>query len=273
MPHIVADNLGAAQQLQHVHAVNDRLKQDGVLKISLDFPDDKSQYLENLVVSLHRYHGHGLPLTHSASRGWFWDVRPNRATFQTQDHQARSETMQDFTWHTDCSYEHSPPRFFALHVLQPDRRGGGTLSVLKVDRLSQLLSTAARDALHRPEYRISVPPEFIKDPEQRFIVGSLFGRTDGRDGAIMARFRDEIVTPLTSQAARALDEMKSLLGELETHPHSVLHLTPADLPRNSIILMDNHRWLHARNVINDPERHLRRVRWNAVPFPAAVEAG
>lgn len=267
VPHIIADQLNLAKEGRHVRNVSEHLEQDGILKISLRFPDESSQYLENLVVSLHQRHGHGLPLSHSASKGWFWDVRPQNTSFQTQNHQARSETMEDFPWHTDCSYEESPPRFFALHVLQPDRYGGGTLSVMKVDQLYKLLSPATRDALFRPEYQISIPPEFVKQPDQRHIIGSVLA-IDRRQGQTpMVRFREEIVTPLSDEAARALAELKQWLRDLEAHRQFTLHLTAADLPQNTIVLMDNHRWLHARNIVKDPARHLRRVRWDAKSFP------
>lgn len=47
-----------------------------------------------------------------------------------------------------------PPRYFALHALQPDCYGGGTLSVMSVQRLSELLSEAIKTSLTRPEYLI-----------------------------------------------------------------------------------------------------------------------
>ncbi|KAB8264321.1 hypothetical protein BDV32DRAFT_145568 [Aspergillus pseudonomiae] len=271
VPHLVAQDLIDSQHLHHVRDVHNHLKHEGILKISLNFPDDNSRYLASLIVSLSKNHGHGLPITHSASRGWFWDVRPSETTFQTENHQARSETMQEFPWHTDCSYEHAPPRFFALQVLQPDRYGGGTLSVMKIDRLSQFLSPAAKAALHEPEYQITIPPEFIKNPDQRHIVGSLFALdTQDRGHSLMMRYRDEIVTPLSARAAAALKELRAALQDLEALAQSTLHLTPADLPARSIILLDNYRWLHARNSIKDPARHLRRVRWNAIPFANSV---
>ena len=98
-----------------------------MLKLSLGFADEDSDYLKQLLVSLHKNHGHQLPIAHSATRGWFWDVRPSKTNFQAGNHQARSETMNEFPWHTDCSYEDPPPRYFALQVLQHDRYGGGTL--------------------------------------------------------------------------------------------------------------------------------------------------
>lgn len=175
--------------------------------------------------------------------------------------------MEEFPWHTDCSYEEAPPRYFALQVLQEDRCGGGTLSVMNVGRLSSLLSSSTCAALLRPEFRITVPPEFVKSEDKQYIVGSLMA-VDAEGLPSMVRFREDILAPLTAEAALALGEMKEcLLGskvEAET-----LHLTPDCLPRGSIILMDNYRWLHARNHVNDPKRHLRRVRWDARPFPAA----
>ncbi|KAF9893972.1 hypothetical protein FE257_008943 [Aspergillus nanangensis] len=268
LPHMTVDDRSFAQNPGHVGDVSEHLERDGILKISLRFPDDKSQYLENLVVNLHKQCGHGLPITHSASRGWFWDVRPQEGSLQpVQDHRARSETMENFPWHTDCSYEDSPPRYFALHVLQPDRYGGGTLSVMKVDRVWEMLSPKSRDALSQPLYRIKIPLEFIKQPDQRHIVDNLLAVDRGRvSPSTIMRFREDIVSPLNADAEGALSELKSLLRQLEADSSCVLHLTPNHLPQNAIILMDNRRWLHSRNAVQDPARHLRRVRWDSIPF-------
>ncbi|CAG9962911.1 unnamed protein product [Clonostachys byssicola] len=280
VPQITAPDLIYAQKPDHVDEIHHQLQHHGILKISLQFADTSSTYLKHLLRSLHDHHGHQLPISHSAKRGWFWDVRPNETTFQAGNHQARSETMNEFPWHTDCSYEDPPPRYFALQVLQHDRYGGGTLSIMNVDRLSALLSPATRAALVRPEYRISIPPEFIKDPAQKHILGSvLLGANAGGDGggrgrhestrpAVM-RFREDILTPLSSEASAALGELKGALRSAEIQAQSTLHLVAEELPKGSIILVDNRRWLHARNHINDPERHLRRVRWDAVPFSSS----
>jgi alpha-ketoglutarate-dependent taurine dioxygenase len=219
-----------------------------------------------LVLSLHEYHGHQLPISHSASRGWFWDVRPSINTpFQPLQHQARSETADAFPWHTDCSYEDLPPRYFALHVLQHDRFGGGSLSVMNVQRLTELLTPDTRTSLTRQEYSISVPLEFIKKPEKREIVGSVLStRRDVQP--CMMRFRRDLITPLTGRASRALQELDMCLRDAEAQAQSKLHLQSTDLPAGNIILVDNRRWLHARSNIKDPKRHLRRVRWDAVPF-------
>ena len=268
VPQLEARNLDYANQLCHVRSVAEHLQQYGILKINLGFSDDSSEYLENLLLSLHEHHGHQLPLTHSATRGWFWDVRPNATDFPTRSYRARSETMEEFPWHTDCSYEDPPPRYFALHVLQHDRFGGGTLSVLNVERLSQLLSPETRVQLSRPEYQIMIPPEFTKDPARRYILGSLLMSDESGRSSIM-RFREDILMPVSPPASKALSELKQALKSAEAQSYSTIHLTSSDLPQNTIIVLDNRRWLHSRNEIQDSERHLRRVRWDAVPFQAS----
>ncbi|KAK4161183.1 hypothetical protein QBC43DRAFT_380876 [Cladorrhinum sp. PSN259] len=279
IPHLTAPDLAHAKQRHHVDSASQCLRQHGILKVSLGFPDPDSRYLEQLVLSLHQHHGHRLPIPHSASRGWFWDVRPtgvdDATPFQTPEHQARSETMEAFPWHTDCSYEELPPRYFALHVLQHDRFGGGTLSLMSVPRLAQQLSPSARASLMRNEYSIRTPPEFVRDPEKSDIVGSILTAAGGEDHhhsgvmtttMMMMRFRRDIVVPLTERASRALQEVDALLKNDRAQAESTLHLSSGDLSAGSVVLLDNRRWLHARNNIRDPKRHLRRVRWDAVPF-------
>ncbi|KAJ5318121.1 hypothetical protein PENANT_c043G03439 [Penicillium antarcticum] len=264
VPHLQVPDISFAENPDHVRKVSDQLQKDGILKIGLGFGDDDSNYLQKLIVSLHKQHGHRLPISHSASCGWFWDVRPNTTTFQSHNHQARSETMEDFPWHTDCSYEEPPPRFFALQVLQHDRCGGGTLSVLNVKRLCESLSPTTRSALQKPEYRITIPTEFIKNPDQQDIIGNILSSSTGGDQPDMMRYRGEIISPMSEAAAAALQELEQSLRHEKGN--WVVHLTPEILPKRSIILLDNRLWLHARNSINDPERHLRRVRWDASPF-------
>jgi alpha-ketoglutarate-dependent taurine dioxygenase len=265
VPQMTAPTIEHSFQRDHVQNVHEQLRNHGILKISLGRPDPDSHYLRQLVVSLHKQFNHQLPITHSASRGWFWDVRPESVSFQTANHRARSETMDEFPWHTDCSYEEMVPRYFALQVLQHDRFGGGTLSAMNIQRLNQSLSPATQASLMRQEYRISIPKEFVKDPAKQEIVGNLMA-VDQESQSCMMRFRRDILTPLTERASKALEELDACLARRESP--STVHLTSASFPMGTIILMDNRRWLHARNNINDPKRHLRRLRWDAVPFPS-----
>lgn len=272
IPHLRVGDINSVRQPHHLQAVQKHLQHKGILKISLGFPDDNSRYLHGLILGLSKFHSHGLPLDHSASQGWFWDIRPSAAHFQSNSHQARSETMQDFPWHTDCSYEASPPRYFALQVLRPDRRGGGTFSALGAQHIIDRLSPSSQAALCRPEFRISVPPEFVRSGAGDSIVGSVLA-ADGPGAPRMIRFREDIITPLTAEAGTAMDELRRVLLGQELRGET-LHLGAESMPRGSVLLLDNRRWLHARNEVRDPERHLRRVRWDATPFastPVSVE--
>lgn len=268
VPHLTVGGLDCLHQPHHIQQVQQILRQRGLLKLSLGFPDDGSRYLHGLIVGLAKFHGHGLPVDHSASQGWFWDIRPSATQFQSNGSQARSETMDEFPWHTDCSYEANPPCYFALQVLQPDRRGGGVFSALGVDNILRHLSPSSRAALCRPHYRITVPPEFVRSSGKRYIVGSILAVADDNRGRHFAslRFREDIITPLTTEAAGAVKELKQLLMSAEVQSDT-LHLTAEDMPRGSVLLLNNRRWLHARNEVMDPERHLRRVRWDAASFP------
>ena len=136
--------------------------------------------------------------------------------------------------------------------------------MLNVNQLLTLLSPFAREWLFTPNYRITVPPEFIKLQGETEIVGNLL-TINPNSNTTQLRFREDIITPLCEEAAKALAELKRvLLGPAAKE--QILNLTPEMLPRGSIMVMDNGRWLHARNEVKDPNRHLRRVRWDAQPF-------
>lgn len=174
--------------------------------------------------------------------------------------------MDLFPWHTDCSYEEQPTRYFALQVLRPDRCGGGVLSILDVGKLGRLLSPAAKAALMRLEYRVTTPPEFIKTPERQALVVRVAAPGEPGVWDMAMRYREDILTPLSEGAAKALSDVKGILSSKEAVSRLTLQLTAADLPERSILVVDNRRWLHARTAVRDPMRHLRRIRWDAAPF-------
>ncbi|KAI0197712.1 Clavaminate synthase-like protein [Astrocystis sublimbata] len=264
LPNLHCNAIAEAQNAQHVRQIDSLLKERGILKISLRFEDDDCTYLKSLLLNLHRDHGHGLPITHSASRGWFWDVRPQEVAKDTSVVAARSETMENFSWHTDCSYEASPPCYFALQVIRADQCGGGTLSVLNADSLLSVLSPTVVESLCRKEFQITVPPEFVKSEHQKNITGSVL-HVDKAGGRVQLRFRHDIIHASTAQGEAALKELQQALSGSIIRGH-VLDLAPDVLPRGSIVLLDNRRWLHSRNHVRDPNRYLRRVRWDAQPF-------
>jgi hypothetical protein len=127
-----------------------------------------------------------------------------------------------------------------------------------------LLSPETRLTLTQPEFRITVPPESVKDENQTQIIGSLV-YVDEQTGKVHLRFQCDIIEPLTVQAEMAIEELQMLLVSTKIKAR-VVDLTPEILPRGTIVIMDNRRWLHARKIVRDPGRHLRQVRWDAQPF-------
>lgn len=253
----------------HIASINTALQRFGVAIVDLQFQDPHSVYLHHLVQSLCKHHNHGPPITHSSTEGWFWDVRPKP---EKTVNQARSESMFNFPWHTDCSFESAPPQFFALHVLHADRNGGGTFSALSTSDVMAKLTPNVRQCLTRPEFQITVPPEFAKGVDS--IIGNLACQSvKDRHGRLMMRFRyrADITQPLSNQAEEALRELNAVLtpspgGAGADIDHIKMDLTPQILPDNSIVLMDNGRWMHARNEVKDKRRHLRRIRWGRRDF-------
>ncbi|KAF3089171.1 hypothetical protein TWF569_007251 [Orbilia oligospora] len=254
----------------HVSEVHRSLEENGVALVRLNFSDPQSDYLVSLVRDgLHPTHGHGLPVDHSQKKGWLWDVKPiHGKVHSANDPLARSETMHVFPWHTDCSFEANPPRHFALHVLHADRYGGGSLSLVRTSDIVQELCEETISRLSMPEFVFAVPDEFDKGTSQT-LVGALLDMSDGEP---KLRFRRDIISPLTKQAELALEELDKVLDECQSSSGRSLRkvMKAEDLPDGMVIVVDNAKWLHARNQVNDPDRHLRRVRWNAQPFPAAA---
>jgi len=131
-------------------------------------------------------------------------------------------------------------------------------------------------ALCSDEYEIKVPLEFANGVEM--VVGSILSKaaldffdqnttTRTIETEPRIRFRADILKPLTQRADKALEDLNALLAEARDDGSDMcLHLDPSVIPNGTIVLLDNGRWLHARNQVKDIERHLRRIRWDAREF-------
>ena len=175
---------------------------------------------------------------------------------------SRSHSLGEFAWHTDGSYEPVPQRYFGFHILHPDKQGGGVFRVLKAEDLISMLSPRAADILVNTEFDIKVPAEFYRGVESN--KGKLL-ELDSETGRVYVRFRRDILPnpPSADPAAcEAVEELNKLLDQSEglgtSVPNSVFK-------ENTILLMDNARFLHMRTDIKDPKRWLRRVRFHGNP--------
>ncbi|EWC43785.1 hypothetical protein DRE_07350 [Drechslerella stenobrocha 248] len=227
--------------------VHQSLEDFGLALVRLKFSDPSSDYIVSLVKDgLHPRYGHGLPINHSRLRGWLWDVKPvHDIALCTDGRRARSETMDFFPWHTDCSFETRPPRHFALHIMHADRYNGGSLSLVRTCDILQELSEEAIGSLRMPEFLFTVPGEFTKGTSES-LVGSLLDMSSGES---KLRYRRDIILPMTKRAEAALAELDSVLKSCSSSSGRSLRkiLKAEDLPDGMVIVVDNAKWLHARS--------------------------
>lgn len=175
---------------------------------------------------------------------------------------SRSHGVGEFAWHTDGSFEETPQRFFGLHVIHPDKHGGGIFRVLPADDLVAALSPSSVEALLNTEFDIQVPAEFYKGRASN--KGKLLDVEPGT-GRYLLRFRRDILPDPPSENPSACEAVRELNALLET-PEKVGWRFPGDVFKdNVVLLMDNARFLHSRTEIKDKRRLLRRVRFHGTP--------
>lgn len=147
-------------------------------------------------------------------------------------------------------------------MLQADRLGGGKLKVHPVEAFVSKLSPQTMEAMQTDSFSVKVPEEFSKGGAEasKTIKTSLL-RKDLHTSHWLLKYRDDITEGVTEDARDALREVRQVLTTLNSDP--AIKLLGADvLKGNTVIILDNARWLHARTKPKDPERWLRRVRWH-----------
>ena len=177
-------------------------------------------------------HLHG----HDAAGKLVWDVRVEPSG------QARSQGMDEFSLHTDASFEDTPPRYVGLLVIRPDASGGGQSQWVAVSDVLMRVSERCRAYL-RMVRSLRVPAEFSKGVER--IWGPLLCGQD------FMRYRRELLEADVPEFSLALE------GERVS----------CDLAEGSLLLLDNWRFLHGRTAVRDPLRHLLRVRFFGPEIP------
>lgn len=188
--------------------------------------------------------------THSDLEGEVWDVRP-APNWTLKD--ARSHTTRPFEIHTDASFEKEPPEYVAMSVIHADRRGGGLLSIAKISDAVNRLSKDQLDVLETVKPRWIVPDEFRKSGGSDTFAPVLKSTTK-------ARFRrDKIsVDHLPAEEASAFQKTFETFCSIVEECNSKGMI----VPEQTIIILDNQRFAHARSAVMDLDRHLHRVRFD-----------
>lgn len=188
------------------------------------------------------------PLPHNRAGDILWDVK---AQAKPAEGVPRSHTSDEFTWHTDASFERVPPRYFMLHVLRGDKFGGGTQNFMPLGPILDSLGDDIKETLAHSSFPWSVPLEFRKE-EEEVQLPVLF---EADSPEIGIRYREECVlsSAIEPDQKYALEALKNVLftgPKIEHQPQA-----------GELLLVDNWRALHARDHILDPDRHLQRVRF------------
>ncbi|KAI2618602.1 hypothetical protein GGS26DRAFT_584941 [Hypomontagnella submonticulosa] len=237
------------------------LREHGIVAIELGFEDSASQFTLDLVEAMGC-----TPDTHSSTQGALWDVtyKPEGVVSAKSGDKAHSKShgVGEFAWHTDGAFEENPQRFFGLHIVHPDKLGGGIFRVLPAGDLVASLKPSSVETLLNTEFDLQVPDEFYKG--KATIKGKLLS-IDPNTGHYMLRYRRDILAdpPSNDPAANeAVHELNDLLDD----PSKAGWRLPEDVfKENVVLLMDNTKFLHMRTEIHDKRRHLRRVRFHGMP--------
>ena len=239
----------------------DALREYGICGIELGWSDPDSQFILDVVNKMGCQ-----PDTHSSTQGALWDVKfkPEGVYSEGTGKKAVSisHSMGEFAWHTDGAFEESPTRFFGFHIIHPDKQGGGIFRVLKAEDLIRLLSPKSVDVLSSYQFDLKVPPEFFKGKEN--VKGKLLD-VDPATGRPCVRFRKDILYDPPSEDEDANAAIKELNDLLDAPEGVGEHVPGFVFKENTVLLMDNARYLHSRTDIKDPARWLRRVRFHGIP--------
>lgn len=135
--------------------------------------------------------------------------------------------------------------------------GGGVFRVLPVKDIVDSLPDSVVDTLATKEFDIKVPPEFYKGVNE--LKKPLLEHQ--ANGEALIRYRKGLcfAQPGDEDAQHALATLEGMLQQDDTG-----FAVPAEhFKENTLLLLDNRRFLHSRTSIKDPNRWLRRVRFHA----------
>ena len=232
-----------------------RLEHDGYVRIQfatehLPTDDNFIANMENFFIDIIKKLG-GQCLDHNEEKNSFvWHVQPHETSSNSEKEALpRSQTDDEFLFHTDCSYEIDPPEYMALFVLEQDQLGGGQLEIIRLSDVLKSLSLETKEKLLKENFRINIPLEFRKSPDiDRINAPILFDYNK-------IRYRSDI---LSEQNNEELNELNSVINNTEKYRPK--------LEKYTMIILNNQKYLHGRTKIFDHRRHLLRIRFNR-PLP------
>lgn len=230
----------------------------GIALLELNFEDSESKFFSELVNKI------GVPLAHSSKNDDFlWHIKP-----AIENEIARSHSKEVFEMHTDASFEPTPPRYIGMQVIREDDFNGGQSLFLDLNDVLKDLNEREIHLLQTTMFEFKKPLEFYKGGE-KFTIGSILSSKRDPFNNILCRYRNDLILnrdEICSESKEALRKFEKLIKLSENR-----NIKYYFLRKNNILLLDNCRYLHGRTQINDPNRHLTRIRFQTkyeelVPF-------
>lgn len=159
--------------------------------------------------------------------------------------------------------EKNPTASFQLYIIHPDRQGGGVFRILKAEGLTRLFSPQAVDVRNSHESDLKVPPEVFKG--RNTARGKLLD-VHAAIGRAYVRCESDILHDPRSADANANVAIQELKDRLKDPAGLGEHVPGFVFKENTILLMNNARYLHSRINIRDPRCWLRRLRFHGTTW-------
>ena len=159
------------------------------------------------------------------------------------------KNSRPFYLHSDLSYADSPPQFMLIHSIRNNPKEGGFSGFADIESVVQLLTPSAREELQKPQFLFPAPPHY---EGKSFVQFPILTKAPGQI-TWNVRFRRDSLFSITRDGIEAIAQLIQALDQ--TAFEIVLH-------QNSMVLVNNRRYLHARTAFVSKQstpRHLNRV--------------
>jgi alpha-ketoglutarate-dependent taurine dioxygenase len=183
-----------------------------------------------------------------------FEAASSRATFSTSAGAAG--------FHTDAQYHAEPEDYVCLFVVRPASDGGSTRLLSAETAICALRArpdgAELVELMSRPIWRWRVPAEFAVTVQAGMaptagLMAALMP-VPAAPGGLRIRWRSDNLDPALPES---LHDAASLIGTVFNRAQGAVELQPRP---GDVLILDNHRVMHARTWFSDPRRLLLRVR-------------
>jgi alpha-ketoglutarate-dependent taurine dioxygenase len=179
-----------------------------------------------------------------------------------------SELDTEAKYHTDTTFYPNPERYFILYSVRAARCGGGVSKLRASKHIINYLQKTdegkrALQVLRALRVPFRIPSVFTDSGDASEKVYTFSRILDDQD---KVRWRDDTVKRgLTEQPSFAHPDINRSIEEFEKALDEAPEEVRLTLDDDSLMLVDNHRALHARTAFQDRVRHLLRIRFHDRP--------